>query len=154
KHIVWQMPDYSDIDCDDLSLADGVFKKDMRFKGGPSYVIAPSARDPVFNQRYPNKSTVIVLAEAGEGWVKRSREDDGFRKELEARATEGLMDTALRHLPSIRGKTPAFMQVGTPVGCNPRALNGCSYGLEAAGERFLKFTHALRPQTRVEGLYL
>jgi hypothetical protein len=97
---------------------------------------------------------VIVLTEAGEGWVERCRRDESFAAELEAKARDGLMDTALKHFPALKGKTPSYVKVGTPVGCNVRALNGCSYGLEAAGSRFTSHTHALRPRTKVEGLYL
>jgi all-trans-retinol 13,14-reductase len=154
RHITWQLPDYDDVEPNDIVKADGLFKKELRFKNGPSYVIAPSSRDPAFAQRYPNTSTVIVLTEAGPDWVERCRTDAGFAAELEAKATEGLMDTAHKYLPALRGKTPAYMKVGTPVGCNVRALNGCSYGLEAAGSRFSHHTHALRPQTKVAGLYL
>src|SRR5262249_3069707 len=108
RHILWQLPDYEDVAPNDIPKADALFKKELRFKNGPSCLIAPSVRDPVFAQRYPNKSTIIVLTEAGEDWVPKSRADAGFAAELEAKAREGLMDTALKHFPAIRGKTPSF----------------------------------------------
>jgi phytoene dehydrogenase-like protein len=154
RHITWQLPDYADVEPHDIVKADALFKKELRFKNGPSYVIAPSSRDPAFAQRYPNTSTIIVLTEAAPDWVERCRTDAGFKAELEAKATEGLFDTAYKYLPGVRGKTPSYLKVGTPVGCNVRALNGASYGLEAAGSRFSHHTHALRPQTKVAGLYL
>src|SRR5581483_3765083 len=154
KQIIWQMPDYDDVSPNDITKSDAAFKNGLRFKGGPSYLIAPSSRDPVFHQRYPGKSTVIVLAEAGEGWVDRCQRDEGFAKQLHEKAHEGFLHTAHKHFPVLKGKTPSFVKVGTPVGCNVRALNGASYGLEAAGARFTTHTHALRPRTKIEGLYL
>lgn len=154
KHIVWQLPDYEEVDGHDLAAADVQLKKHMRLKGGMSYVISPSARDPMWSQRYPNKSTVIVLAEAGEGWVERAKTDEGFRRELEDKTREGFFELAHKHFPQLRGKTPSYVKIGTPVGCNVNAKDGASYGLEASPERFSRFTHLLRPQTKVEGLYL
>lgn len=154
KHIVWQLPDYDGIDGHDLAAADAQFKQHLRFKGGMAYVISPSARDPLWSQRYPNKSTVIVLAEAGPGWAERVKTDEGFRRELEEKTRESFLEVAQRHFPALRGKTPAYVKVGTPVGCNVNAKDGASYGLEASPERFSRFTHLLRPQTKIEGLYL
>jgi all-trans-retinol 13,14-reductase len=126
----------------------------MQLSGGMSYVISPSARDPMWNQRYPNKSTIIVLSEAGEGWVERAKHDEGFRRELEAKIHDGFFERAERHFPQLKGKTPSYVKVGTPVGCNVNAKDGASYGLEASPDRFVRFTHALRPKTKIEGLYL
>ncbi len=154
KHIVWQLPDLDGVEGHDIAGADVQWKKHMNLKGGMSYVISPSARDPMWNQRYPDKSTIIVLAEAGPGWVERAKHDEGFRHELEAKLHSGFFELAHRHFPALRGKTPSYVKVGTPVGCNVNARDGASYGLEASGDRFVRFTHALRPKTKVEGLYL
>ncbi len=40
------------------------------------------------------------------------------------------------------------------MGCNPWAWEGCSLGLEPSKDRFMKYTHVLRPQTAVKNLYL
>ena len=55
--IFWDLPRY------DLEEADKKYKGKMEFDGMGSYLLSPSARDPVYAERYPDKSTVIVLAE-------------------------------------------------------------------------------------------
>jgi carboxypeptidase PM20D1 len=40
------------------------------------------------------------------------------------------------------------------MGCNPRAWEACSLGLEPSADRFVKHTHWLRPKTAIENLWL
>jgi hypothetical protein len=46
------------------------------------------------------------------------------------------------------------MDLGIPVGCNPRGQGGCSYGLECNAQRLVDDVHWLRHKTKVPGLYL
>lgn len=154
KQIFWQMPHYDGIDPYDLDAADAVYKGDMRFDGMAGYLLSPSSRDPVYAQRYPNKSTVIVLAEAPPAWVAKSKSDPAWRADFEAKIAPHLESIAMKHMPILAGKTPVFRQVGVPMGCNPRAWNGSSLGLEPSGKRFVDDTHWLRPQTPIKGLWL
>lgn len=154
KHIIWHMPSYQGVDPYDLSAADKVYKGEMRFSGMGGYLLSPSARDPVYRQRCPNKSTVTVLAEATPAWVKRYREDASFRPEFDAGVRENMMALVHRHMPMLKGKTPSYIRTGVPVGCNPRAWGGCSLGIEPSGEHFTRDTHWLRPKTPIEGLWL
>jgi len=154
KEIIWQMPEYEGVDRYDLSRADELYKSQMKFEGMGGYVLSPSARDPLYAQRYPGKSTVIALAEAPAQWVSRARTDKTFEGELKAAITQNLTKIVHRHMPQLVGKTPAFSLSGVPMGCNPRAWHGCSLGLEPSGDRFVKHTHWLRPQTKIAGLYL
>ena len=154
KHIIWHMPTYEGIDRYDLSGADDLYKRDMKLDGMGGYLLSPSARDPVHAQRYPNKSTVVALAEAPPSWVQKANGDPTFREELRAGVTENLMKLVHRHMPMLAGKTPKLVRAGVPMGCNPRAWHGCSLGLEPSGERFVEHTHWLRPKTLVDGLYL
>jgi phytoene dehydrogenase-like protein len=149
QQIFWELPSY------DIEDFDAGFKQRMDFErcfGG--YLLSPSARDPVFDQRYPNKSTVIALNEAPFEWVERSRSDPAFREQMERDITEYLMRAVHAHMPQLRDKTPAFVRAGMPFGCNPRAWKSCSLGVEPSAERFLKHTHWLRPQTKIRNLYL
>ena len=41
--------------------ADILYKKELRFEGMGGYVLSPSARDPIYEERYPDKTTVIAL---------------------------------------------------------------------------------------------
>jgi all-trans-retinol 13,14-reductase len=118
------------------------------------YVLSPSARDPIYRQRYPGKSTVIALAEAPPDWVAASRKDAGFEREFKKAVQENLMQIVLRHMPQLQGKTPAYLRAGVPMGCNPRAWHGCSLGLEPSADRFVKHSHWLRHRTRIDGLWL
>jgi len=154
KHIIWHMPTYEGISVYDLSGADESYKRDMRFEGMGGYLLSPSARDPVYRERHPGKSTVIVLAEAIPAWVKRYREDPSFRPMFEAGVRDNLMALVKRHMPQLNGKTPKVMRTGVPMGCNPRAWGGCSLGIEPSADHFTRDTHWLRPKTPIDGLWL
>ncbi len=152
--IVWHMPSYPGVDPYDLDAADLIYKGQMRFEGMGGYLLSPSARDPVYRQRCPRKSTVTVLAEAPASWVKRYREDPSFRPGFEAGVRDSMLRLVHRHMPILEGKTPASLHVGVPVGCNPRAWGGCSLGIEPSAEHFTRDTHWLRPETAIRGLWL
>jgi len=153
-HIVWHMPTYPGLDPYDLDASDRLYKSEMKFEGMGGYSLSPSARDPVYHQRHPGKSTAKVLAEAPADWVKRYREDPSFRPEFEKGVRENLMKLAHKHFPMLKGKTPSVVRTGVPVGCNPRAWGGCSLGIEPSGDHFTRDTHWLRPKTPIEGLWL
>lgn len=154
KHIVWEMPTYEGISSYDLSKADHAYKGEMRLRGMGGYLLSPSARDPVHAERYPNTSTVVVLAEGVPAWVERARSEPAFHAEFSAGVAENLMRIVHRHMPQLRGKTPKLKRSGIPMGCNPRAWKGCSLGLEPSGPRFVDHTHWLRHRTRIQGLWL
>jgi all-trans-retinol 13,14-reductase len=154
RHIIWSMPTYSEVSKYDLDGADVLYKRDMRMDGPAAYILCPSARDPVYQERYPGKSTVCVLAEIPHEWVAKHRSDPAFAQEIEGKLKESLLRIAQKQIPALRGKTPKVNHIGIPVGCNPRAQGGCSYGLEASGERFLDNVHWLRHKTKIPGLYL
>ncbi|MBW1757817.1 MAG: NAD(P)/FAD-dependent oxidoreductase [Deltaproteobacteria bacterium] len=148
KQIIWHHASY------DISGNDARYKAEMSFDPMMSYLLCPSARDPIYAERYPNKSTVIVLAEAPYKWIQKCRTDEAFKKKFDAELADSLEQVALRRIPQLRGKKPVFRRAGTPLGCNPRAWESCSLGLEPSAERFLEHTHWLRPMTPIRGLYL
>ena len=154
KEIVWHMPTYAGVSRWDLSASDDLYKNHTKLDGMGGYLLSPSAREPLHGQRYPGKSTVVVLAEGIPAWVDRARTDAAFKADFSAAVGENLLKIAHRHMPALVGKTPAVMRSGLPMGCNPRAWHGCSLGLEPSGERFVKHTHWLRPKTSIEGLWL
>src|SRR5439155_4117643 len=153
-HIVWQMPRYRDFAVHDLSNADRAYKSEMRIEGMAAYLMSPTARDHSSKERYPNKSSVMILVEANEAWLDRSKTDPAFRAELEHRFREEGLRLIAQHYPQTRGKTPQVAHVQFPMCCNLRAWNGCSYGIEASADRFMAHTHWLRPKTKVEGLFM
>lgn len=154
KHIVWQMPRFDDVSPYDLSNGDREYKGKMRIEGMPAYMLCPSSRDPSFQQRYPNKSTAVVLVELHDSWVKRAEVEPAFKAELETRFKAEALKLLEKHFPPLKGKTPKVVAVRSPMGCNLRAWNGCSYGLETSADRFLAHTHWLRPKTTIKGLFL
>jgi all-trans-retinol 13,14-reductase len=148
-HIIWHLPDY------DIDAADRRYKEEMDFESGQAcYILCPSARDPAFQERFPGKSTVIVLAEAPSHWVTRQQEDPAFKADLEAKIDANFTRVLEQHIPALRGKTPRLKKLGVPIGCNPWAWQHASYGLEGSKRRFVDHTHWLGPRTEVKGLYL
>jgi all-trans-retinol 13,14-reductase len=154
KKIVWEMPTYEGVSRYDLAKADALYKGKGELKGMGGYLLSPSARDPIHAERYPNTSTVVVLAEGIPDWVARAKKDPAFRDEFSAGLAENLMKIVDRHMPELKGKTPKLRLSGVPMGCNPRAWHGSSLGLEPSADRFLKHTHWLRPRTTIEGLWM
>lgn len=154
KEIVWHMPSYEGVSRWDLSTQDDLYKNHMKLQGMGGYLLSPSAREPLHRQRYPGKSTVVVLAEGIPAWVKRAKEDGTFKAEFSKSIEENLLKIAHRHMPALKGKTPRLVRSGLPMGCNVRAWHGCSLGLEPSGDRFVKHTHWLRPKTTISNLWL
>ena len=154
KHIIWAMASVPGKDPYDLSGADAIYKNDQNLDGMGAYLLCPSARDPSYPHRYPNKSTVMVLCETTPEWNQRARTDPAFKADLSAKLDARLMEITLKHIPALRGKTPAYRNASFPVGCNPWSWMGGSYGLAPTKERFLEGTHWTRPQTDIQGLYL
>ena len=148
KQIYWEIPSY------DIETTDGRYKEKMDFSGMGTYVLCPSARDPSHAQRYPGKSTVVILAEAPYAWIEKARIDKEFGDKLKADIETHLMSIMHRTLPVLKDKTPKITLAGAPVGCNPWAWEACSLGLEPSSDRFTTHTHWLRPKTRVKNLYL
>lgn len=154
KHITWHMPRGPGLDPYDIAAADARRKSELRLDDMACYILSPSARDPSHAQRYPNKSTIMALAECPQEWVRRSKADASFKSDFEARVKESLGKIIARHAPVIAGKTPSLVRAGAPIGCNPRAWKSASYGIELATDRFFSQTHWLRPQTPIRGLLL
>lgn len=149
KEIIWQLPAY------DIPTFDRLYKQELDFDNSlGGYLLSPSARDPIYKERYPGKSTVIVLNEAPYEWVVRGQKDPEFKAKLERDLAEGLEAIAIKHFPQLEGKTPSVRLSGVPVGCNPRAWEASSMGVEPSGARFADHTHWLRPKTKIDGLYL
>lgn len=154
RHIIWSMHAYADVGRYAIGEADRRYKGERRWRGMAGYILSPSARDPAWRLRRPGQSTVCALAEAPGEWVTRARQDPAFAEDLLAGMREGMLEMVLRELPELRGRSPRVCKLSIPVGCNPRAWQGCSYGIEGSGERFVEHTHWLRCHTDIPGLWL
>lgn len=154
KHIIWHMAKTEGVSPYDIRASDTAWKTRLRFDQLACYMLSPSARDPLHAARYPDRSTLMALAECPADLVRRAKEEPGFAAELEGRLAESVLTIARRYAPAIANKTPRLVRAGAPVGCNPRARGGASYGAALAPERFFSQTHWLRPSTPIRGLYL
>jgi all-trans-retinol 13,14-reductase len=155
RHIVWQMPRCEPaIPHHDVANGDRFYKEQMRFDCMPAYLMSPSSRDPLHATRYPNKTTMMLLVEANPKWLEQATAEPEFRKELESRFIEEALKLMRRRFSQLEGKTPLLAHVQFPMGCNPSAREGGSYGIATTSDRFLRDTHWLRPKTTIENLYL
>jgi len=148
QQIYWEVPGW------DIDPTDRRYKEQMDLSALGAYVLCPSVRDPTHKVRYPDKSTVVVLAEAPYAWAEMCRNDPAFKEKFEADILDVVMPIVHRVLPQLDGKTPALKLSGVPMGCNPWAWQDCSLGLDPSAERFTSETHWLRPETAVKNLWL
>ncbi len=141
-----------------------------RFEAGPDapfpvlFISFPSAKDPTFEQRYPGRSTIEVVAPVPAGcfdrwpgfdqwkdtrWKHRGPAYDELKQKLTARLLEALD----RHVPETRGKID-YSELSTPLSTRHFAnyQDGEIYGVAAVPRRFR--TRAFGARTPVKNLYL
>ena len=122
------------------------------------YISFPSAKDPDWDNRYPDKSTVEVLTLgswdrfapwAGSRWHKRGADYE----ELKARLQQRLLDALFEQMPQLR-EALVFAELSTPLSTAwfEGSERGEIYGLEHDVQRFRQ--DWLHPITPVKGLYL
>jgi all-trans-retinol 13,14-reductase len=135
-----------------------------RFELDPSadfpfvYVSVPAAKDPTFGERFPGRTTMVVITPASYSWFarwadtrwhKRGEEYDAFKEQFRLR----LLDILYAHFPTTRGRV-AHAELSTPLSTRHFANhpNGEIYGLAHTPERF-RLAEA-GPRTPIRGLYL
>jgi len=122
------------------------------------YISFPSAKDPDWSNRYPNKSTIDIITLVpfeifapweGTRWMKRG---DEYLKEKE-KITTRLLEKLYKQLPHLEGRID-HQELSTPL-TTQHFINyekGEIYGLEHTPDRFnQKF---LKPKTPIKNLYL
>jgi all-trans-retinol 13,14-reductase len=118
----------------------------------------PSAKDPSWDARYPNKATVEIVAATlparfaqwqGSTWGKRGADYEALKAEL----TEHLLETLYQHQPQLRGQLD-FCELATPLSTEWFQWNvqGEIYGIDHTVKRFDQ--HWIHSQTPIKGLYL
>ncbi len=117
-----------------------------------------SARDPSFQERYPNRATVQVITPARWSWFARWAQQPWNRRGEDYRALKARFAARLRAIleqavPQVRGHI-VHAELSTPVSTvtftgHPR---GAIYGLNPTPARFRE--PMLHPQTPIPGLYL
>jgi phytoene dehydrogenase-like protein len=135
-----------------------------RFMNDPSapfpvvYISFPSAKDPDFERKYPDRATLEAVAFVpyewfspweNSRWKKRGDEYDAFKQTF----AERLQQELERAVPTVAGKID-HAELSTPL-TTRHFMNyphGEAYGLAATPERFR--LRSLTPHTSVRNLYL
>ncbi|SDK54460.1 phytoene desaturase family protein [Microbulbifer yueqingensis] len=122
------------------------------------YISFPSAKDPSFNQRYPGRATIEIVAPGKYEWFEQWKDQPWGKRgkdydEVKERFSTRLLEHLYRHFPQLRGEID-YCELSTPLStawfCDyPR---GEIYGLDHDPARFEQGW--LRPRTRIRGLYL
>ncbi|MFK7949738.1 MAG: phytoene desaturase family protein [Saprospiraceae bacterium] len=134
------------------------YLKDINEEFPLVYISFPSAKDPDWSNRYPERSTIDIITllpyetfEKWEGtrWMKRGEEYDNLKENISNR----LLEILYKHLPYLRGKI-VHQELSSPLSTK-HFINydkGEIYGLDHTPSRFRqKF---LRPRTPIKNLYL
>jgi all-trans-retinol 13,14-reductase len=122
------------------------------------YISFPSSKDPEWDKRFPNKTTIeiITLAPyewykqwADKRWKKRGPEYDALKEKFSQRLLEALFQ---KH-PELRGKID-YYELSTPLSTKHFANYeyGELYGIDHTTARYNQ--RFLKPQTPVKNLYL
>ena len=122
------------------------------------YISFPSAKDPTWSERYPNKSTIdiitllpyeLVAEWQGSKWMKRGAEYEAFKEKISKRLLEALFI----QLPHLENNIDVY-ELSTPL-TTQNFVNykkGEIYGIDHTPQRFRqKF---LKPRTSIKNFYL
>ncbi len=153
KTNMWVYPDSYDHDQNHVN-----YTEDSEQPFPIVYISFPSAKDPDFEKRYPNKSTIELVSFApyewftkweGSEWKKRGEEYDVFKEQISKR----LLDVLYERLPNLRGKID-YYELSTPLSTKhfSNYEKGEIYGIDHTPSRFR--SKSARPQTPVKNFYL
>ena len=153
KHNLWIYPEKTDHDS---SVKNYLENQSNEFP--LVYVSFPSAKDPSWDKRYPDKSTIDIITLLpykafekwdGTSWKKRGEEYENVKEKIAKR----LLECLFTQLPHLRDKID-YYELSSPLSTKnfTNYQKGELYGLDHTPKRFSqKF---LRPKTKIKGLYL
>ena len=123
----------------------------------PMFIASNSAKDPTWNKRYPNKSTVCVIAWSNTKMFNSKGSPNKKREELYLKnkeAIEKMMWNELyKHFPKCKNHIKYISSAtGETVKHYLGSYEGECYGLDATCERFNFFD--MKPKTNIDNLYL
>jgi len=122
------------------------------------YLSFPSAKDPDWSNRYPDKSTIDVITLipyesfekwAGTPWKKRGKDYEAKKEEIAQR----LLKVVYKQLPQVEGKVNCY-ELSTPL-TTQHFVNygkGEIYGLDHSPSRYRQ--SFLKPRTPIKNFYL
>ncbi len=122
------------------------------------YISFPSAKDPSFSERYPDRSTIEIVAPCPWEWVEQwadkpwGKRGDDYETLKEA-FSQRLLEKLYEKMPHLRGKVD-YYELSTPLSTQFFCWyeKGEIYGLDHDPKRFEQTW--LRPKTDIDGLYL
>lgn len=153
KHNIWIYPEKTD---HDTSVKN--YLEDQENEFPLVYISFPSAKDPSWDSRYPNTSTIDVITLLpyesfakweGTSWKKRGESYEDYKEVISKRLLEHLF----KQLPHLREYIDHY-ELSSPL-TTKNFVNydkGELYGIDHTPKRFnQKF---LKPKTPIKGLYL
>lgn len=135
-----------------------LFNEDLTEELPLVYVSFPSAKDPSWNERYPNKSTVEIVAPCkpewfekwqSSTWNKRGKDYEALKQSLLNR----LLAVLYKEMPHLEAHLD-FAELSTPLSTQWFQWNkeGEIYGINHTVERFQQSW--LHPELPIKNLYL
>lgn len=152
KKNFWIYPGYDH----DKSLGD--FEKSKDYDFPLVYISFPSAKDPTWDERYPNKSTVEIVTVCKTEWFEQwqgttwGKRGDDYEK-LKADLTDRLMKVLYKQMPQLKGALD-YVELSTPLSTQWFQWNegGEIYGIEHDPSRFKQSW--IHPKTEIKNFYL
>jgi phytoene dehydrogenase-like protein len=136
------------------------FKKNKEAPFPAVFIGSGSIKDNSWNERWPLRSTLEVLAPVEYHWFaewqkSRVKNRGGEYKKFKDYWTNRLLAVLYEQYPQLKGKV-SFKDLGTPLSNNYYlgVERGEVYGLTHTPERILDHTADLSPFTDIQGLYL
>jgi len=122
------------------------------------YVSFPAAKDPLFNRKYPNLSTMEAITVSpfedfknwdNKPWKKRGNEYEEKKEKI----SERILDQIYQYVPNAKGNID-YYELSTPLSVKSLAnyQKGELYGINHTPDRFHQ--KWLRAKTDIKNLYL
>jgi len=148
----WIFPHY------DADKAYDEFEADSQQEFPAVYISFPAAKDPEWQRKHPDKSTIEMVVPCPYKWFEEWKDQPWGKRgdnyeQLKDYFTQRMLEALYSKMPHLRGKID-YYETSTPLSsdyfCGYK--KGELYGLNHDPSRFEQ--HWLRPKTSIPGLYL
>ena len=157
---VHSMPDLPNYNYDLSKMQEDFYDNPLNQKGCLVTLTCPSAKDAIYDEKFPNECNVLMLTEAKYSWFDYSCGTHGNRnqkyKDFKAKFEELFLDRLYKIFPKTQNHVKSI-EIGTPITTKffLNAPDGESYGLELTPKRFSReVMENLHAKTKVQGLFL
>jgi all-trans-retinol 13,14-reductase len=134
------------------------FDDNMEENDMPLFISSGSAKDSTWNNRYPDKSSIVLLCPANIKNFNRWESEECMKRNLDykdfkTKIANRMINTMYKYYPKTKGKI-SNIEIGSPLTSQYYLgyLYGEGYGLESTKDRYLSFD--LKPKTEIKNLYL